>query len=279
MSNCLFGFPDWTQNTPLRTPAMSGGSWLSALPVSNAMDRRLSRVARSSDATSSSTQLTVDLGVARSVGVLSVLVPNLTKSSTPTVQWEGASDAGFTSIVYDSGALQAWPSGITAEDVTGPDGNVMNVWSTHIPAAAQTARYWACLIVDTANADGYIDVARVIIAGGVQLAVTLDDGAQMGIESNSTSEDTDGSATIYQTKRRRRNDKFSISNTTNTEALGTLHKMMFSLGTTGQVFWAPDPADTTYGWKRNYLGVLKELSPLQGNSTRWNTQWSIREEL
>jgi hypothetical protein len=276
MSNCMLGFPVWSDAGPSQTPTYGSGSWLAALPVSNIADRRLSKVARSTDATAANTKLRVDLGTARAVGVVAVLIPNLTKTSTPTIQWKGGTTAGGTDV-YNPGAVTAWPTGIVAEDVTSWDGTIMNVWLTAFPNS--TARHWELDIVDTANADGYLDVARVIIAGSTGLSVTLDDGAQMGVESNTTSEDTDGGATLYSSKRRRRNDKFNISNLTNADALGTLHKMMFSLGTSGQVFWVPDPADTTYGWKRNYLGVLKELSPLQGNSTRWNTAFSVREEL
>ena len=44
------------------TGTLSGGSWQTTLPVSNLQTRKLSQVARSLNATASSTQFRVDLG-------------------------------------------------------------------------------------------------------------------------------------------------------------------------------------------------------------------------
>jgi hypothetical protein len=168
MSNCVFGFPDFAQATPLFTPVVDNPvRFVSTLPGANVLDRRLTRVARSLDATTTNTQVLINLGVARPVGLLSVLLPNITRSATPTVQWVGYTDAAYTIPGYDTGLVQAFPSGVTVEDVTGPDGSAMNVWSVVVPPTTKTFRYWGCFIVDTANADGYVDVARVIIAGRI----------------------------------------------------------------------------------------------------------------
>jgi hypothetical protein len=136
MANCVFGWPIHSDAGPTQTPAFSGGSWSASLPLTNVADRRLQKVARSTDALATSTKIIVDLGVARSVGMLAVLIPNLTKSTTPTVQWKGGTSSG-ASDVYNPGTQQAWPSGVTLEDVTGSDGTVMNVWTVTVPAMPQ----------------------------------------------------------------------------------------------------------------------------------------------
>lgn len=263
MSNCVFGFPLHEQSTPLYTPVVSGGSWRTSLPLSNALDRRLSRIARSTDATTNSTIWLMDLGVSRGVGLISMLIPNLTKSSTPTVRFLAGTDPTFaTFTTYDSGNVQAWPSGLMAEDVTGPDGTQMNVWSTVIPASVVNARYWGCNITDTGNADGYIDVARVIIAGAYRPSVCMQTGAKSGLEDDTVVSKTDGGAQLYQARAARRTDVFTLPNMPNSESVGTIRKMQHRLGKSGQVFFVWDETDP-YRYERSYLATMRELGALE----------------
>lgn len=276
----LFGWPAYSDLGVSFSPALSGGSWLAALPLTNLQDRRLSRVARSTNALAASTTFDVDLGTARAVGVLAVLIPNLTKTPTPTIQWKGASDAGFASLVYNPGAVQAWPSSVGVEDVTDTDGNQLNVWLTTIPASPQTARFWRLAIVDTANASGYLDVARVIIAGAYQPAEPIAVGQQTGYTTATVRTDTDGSSTIYQAKKRRRMDTFTVPKNASAEAYSTIRKMQRQLGISGQFFWVPETTDATNMWERAYLATVNALSPLQYSMpTRLDAQFSVVEEL
>ena len=277
MSNTIFGWPLFSDVGVTYTPALSGGSWLAALPLTNVQDRRLARVARSADAAAASTTLTVDLGVARAVRVLSVLAPNLTKSAVPTLRWEGNSAAGFGggTVVYDSTALACWPTGLTAEGAAG-----LNVWLTTVPTSDQTARYWRCSIVDTANVDGYLDLARLVIAGGFQPTINMQYGHGLGLESESTRELTEGGAAIYGDRPRRRTATFTIPNLPESEALASAYQMQRLLGTTGQLFFVFDPTDTTYLHVRSFLAVLRELSPMeQASLARYGVPFSLTEEL
>jgi hypothetical protein len=279
MSNCVFGFPDWTQPSSLYTPVVTAhGVWTSGLPASNALDRRLTRVARSVDATSASTQLLLDLGVARTIGLFAVLIPNLTVSSVPVVRFIAGTTLG-NNDTYDSGNLQAVPTGITIEDLTQPDGSRMNLWQVALPTAF-SSRYPSVLISDTANADGYVDVARVVIAGAFSPAINtgITDGAKHQLRDDTVRTVTDGGAALYNAKRARRTDSFSIDDFVASDA-ALVRQMQRRLGKSGQFFWVPDPADTTYGYQRNYLAVMEELGALTANSTRTNGEFSVLEEL
>jgi hypothetical protein len=271
MSNCVFGFPIVSDPSPLFTPVVSGGSWLAALPASNVMDRRLNRIARSTNALAASTQILIDLGVARSVGVMSILVPNLTKSSTPTVLFFASSSPSYTSFdIYASASLQAWPTGLTAEDVTGPDGSQQNVWQVVTPPAF-SARYVGIAITDTANVDGHIDVARVIIAGAYRPTRRISAGAKSSLENDTVRTETDGGATLYKARATRRVDTFSVANTPESEALTTIRKMQHRLGTSGQLFWVFDEADP-YLYERSFAGTLRQLGALEyPDSMLYNT--------
>jgi hypothetical protein len=272
MSNSIFGFPLYEQATPLFTPSVfAAGNWSTQLPMANVLDRRLSRIARTVDTIGGSATVKVDLGVARPVGLLALLSPNITKTSTPTVSFVGASDSLFASIVYNSGSLQAWPTGVTAEDVIGPDGTPMNVWSVNVPATPQSARYWQIQLVDTGNADGHNDVARVIIAGAYRPTRRISAGAKSSLENDTVRTETDGGATLYKARATRRVDTFSIANTPESEALTTIRRMQHRLGTSGPLFWVFDDADP-YMYERSFQGTLRQLGALEyPDSMLYNT--------
>lgn len=275
MTNVTFGFPAYSDASVSYTPTVSGGSFTSALPASNVFDRRLSRVARTTDALAASTTMDIDLQVARSVGVLAVLIPNLTKTSTPTIQWKGSSSNTFGSG-YDSTALQAWPSALpTAEDVTG-----MNVWLSLFPGT-QTYRYWRLSVVDTANADGYLNFARVLICGAFTPSIQMSVGGSAGIETDTQRVTTDGGAFLYNEKPRRRSDSFTIENLPTSETFANVRAMQQRMGISKQFFFAWDPADTTLGWRRNYCACLRQLDALSyPNVLQTNTvPFQVLEEL
>jgi len=211
------------------------------------------------------------------VRVLSVLAPNLTKSAVPTLRWEGNSAPGFGggTVVYDSTALACWPTGLTAEGAAG-----LNVWLTTVPSSDQTARYWRCSIVDTANVDGYLDLARLVIAGGFQPTINLSYGAAQGWEDDSTRTPTDGGAFIYATRSRRRTLTGTLADLPESEALSNLWEMQRQLGTTGQFLCVFDPTDTTHLWRRSMLATFRDLSPMEMASFgRYTTPIALIEDL
>lgn len=266
MGNPLFGWPIYSDNSfPVVTPVASGGSFAATLPIANVQDPRLKKVARTTDALAASTKLLFDLGLARPVGVLPVLLPNITKTATPTIRWIGGTTPG-ASDVYDSGVLQAWPNGpngiLTVEDITNVDGSRMNVWIPIIPPTLKTARYWECDVVDTANVDGRLDFARAAVCGGYTTGQPIPPGATTQLESESEATPADGGAFLYKNRPRRRVERFSVNKVTQAEGLGTIRKMQRQLGISGQFFFVFDPADTTLMYERAFMANLKSLSPL-----------------
>jgi len=262
VSNFAIGDPFFSDDSALYTPAYSGGSWLAGLPLTNLKDRRLHLVARSNNALAASTTFDVDLGRTCNVGMLPILVRNRTKSTVPTVQWKVSTVSNFASVVYDSGAVQLWPTGVTADDVTQKDGSEMHVWSVVVPSAVQAGRYVRCAIVDTANTDGYVDVARAPVCGIWRPPQNMNDGARTQFVDPSIKRPTDGGARLYQSKRKARSDAFALNYVTEAVALDTVHAMQLRLGTSGQLFWVFDETDTRM-WRRAYCGVLKELNALE----------------
>jgi hypothetical protein len=274
MSNVLFGYPVHSDAGEIYSPSISGGSWLAALPISNVQDRRLSRVARSTDATTDSTKFEVDLGVSRTLKVIALLLPNI--SSSGTVRVRSSNSAGsFGSPIYDSTALTVYPSGYTAETI----GDITPTFIRAIPAGT-AARYWLFEISDTGNTDGYIDVSRLVLAGGWTPSKNARWGVRLGFESETERSVTDGGSATYNRKPVRRTFEFVVDNLTDTEAITDAFDLHRLAGTDRQMFFVLDPDDTTHLWKRSILCVMRSLSALEmAYVNRNNTAYQLVEEL
>ena len=75
MSNLFLGWPNRIDEA-----ALSGGAWLSGLPLANLKERALSKVCRSVNASTGSTVIDLDLGRARSLRALALQNHNLSLS-------------------------------------------------------------------------------------------------------------------------------------------------------------------------------------------------------
>lgn len=78
--------------------ALSGGSWVSTLPLTNLQTRQLNKVARTTDATRASTRFQIDLGAGnKPIGVVGLVTHNM--SVTSKVRIQGAdSTAALTNL-------------------------------------------------------------------------------------------------------------------------------------------------------------------------------------
>lgn len=253
----FFGSPIYSDVGATYTPALSGGSWVAALPLANLQERSLAKVARSTNVLAASTQCECDLGVARAVAL--VALPKHTISAAGQIRVRAYTGPGGTgSLVYDSGTLTVWPAGVTAEDIVG-----WNLgWFLVLPSA-QTARYWLLEITDTTNPAGYLDLARLVLAGGWQPTVNLSAGEQLGVTSLTRRDVTDGGAASYVEGPQRRVQTFAIDGLPETEALTHGFDLQRLAGTSGQIFFVFDPTDTVTGWRRSFLATLRELSALE----------------
>lgn len=271
--NAILAFPNYPDSTYVAV-AFSGGSWQPALPLANLRNRELAKVARSTAATLVATQFQVDLGVTRGVRVFAI--PKHTLSAGARIRIRGSATAGvFTSPVYDTGWLDVWPriyapgslpwghpsfwtGRLSAEDAEG-----YNIGFVHVAADVQTARYWLWEIDDTANPDGYVDLARLFMASGWQPSINMEFGAGYGWEDATTSQQSLGGVEYYDERPRRRVFAFMIGNLPVDEALTQPFEMQRLLGKAGQLFFVFNPTDTYHMHRRSFLATMRELSPLQ----------------
>ena len=118
MPNVLIGSPLYNDVGVLYTPTYAGGSWTAGNPLTNLSDRRLHKVARSTNATETSTRFQVDLGVDRPVRLAFVPKHNLYRVGNYTAQWRLVGRASDTLFQYVAGEDIAARGGVFARSGT-----------------------------------------------------------------------------------------------------------------------------------------------------------------
>lgn len=272
MANAILAFPNRVDAT-YYTVTFSGGSWEPTLPLTNLREPLVSSVARATDAARLSTKFDVDLGTDRTIRVVGIPAHNM--SRTARVKITAATDAAFTDIVstvdwfdvwqeiYPWGTLDFedpafWDGKITEEDAEGYPLPVV-----HIFAAAVVARYWRFEIDDTANSDGYVELARLFLASGYQPTINMSYGASLGWETDTSVEKSLSGAKFYDERAPRRVAQFVLENISQDEALSSPFEMNRQLGVSRQLLFIMDPDDTIHLHRRAFLATIRQLSPLE----------------
>lgn len=447
MSNLLLGWPNYSDVGVLETPVLSGGSWLAGLPLSNLQDRRLGRVARSTNAALTSTQFSANLGATNrsvklvaipkhtisSVGQMRIRLLNgnfgflwfsdfstgWTAVSAPTrtpanvtstdgipldlvgdtngaalsgytrvlsslgttgqvkvitlrvskdtstssvvrvrdttagadrllaaITWSGttpvvtmttgsfiaqysvggiwrivvattavttantnqlefypattaalatantgainASDFEVFAVttdrlVADSGWFTPWPSGLTIEDVQG-----LNVAAVYVvtegvfgfPAGTPAVRQAQVEINDTTNPAGYVDIARLVVAGAYQPTINMSYDVSLGLETATTRSETDSGGALFNKRPMRRTLTGVLEQIPEAEAFASWWRMAKQLGTSEQLFVMYDSADTTLKHERSFLATFRQPSALaQPYLARYQGAFQFVEEL
>lgn len=287
MANCILAFPNYVDAT-YYSVAFSGGSWEPTLPLTNLRDRLLVNVTRSTDATTNNTKFDIDLGISRDIRVIAIPTHNLTRSAT--IRFRGASDSGFSNVVVDTGALDAWPviypwgtlpfghpsfwdGKITEEDKQG-----YNIPFVHIFDTPVNARYWRCEIADSSNPAGYVELSRLFLCSGWQPTLNMSYGAKLRQEPLTEVSISLGKAEFYRNATTRRRVDFSVENLTVDEALTWPLEIQRKLGIDGQLFFVFDPDDTVHLHRRSFLATVAESSPLDyPYHNRNNVGFSLKE--
>lgn len=165
--------------------------------------------------------------------------------------------AYMEAVVHDSGWLDAWPSGETAETLAG-----MNLPLIDLFDAAADIRYVSVQIDDEDNADGYVDLNRLVVGSEFQPTNNFNFGASLGVESTSRRERGRTGKSFYDEQPRYRYWDFTLGTLTSSEAMADVLDFMRVAGIHTQFYAFFDPADTTNWHRTSFLAVLERLSTL-----------------
>ena len=266
MSNLFLGWPNRIDEA-----ALSGGAWLSGLPLANLKERALSKVCRSVNASTGSTVIDLDLGQARSLRALALQNHNLSQAGSWRVKLgssAGASDIysgsyqSAWSLIFDSGQLEwggnNWWDGMVDDDyIRHPyiAPMLLPTW--------YSARYVRIEISDAANPDGYIQMGRIFVGSGFVPALGARYGLSEGWDDVSRLDYTLSGALVADIGRRRRWAKFELGYIRQADEAPIVHEMLRRLGTAGEVLYLPNTSNWQDCQRYGFVGRLREMSAIE----------------
>lgn len=257
--------------------ALTLGSFTTTGPRDNLADPDLGNPAITTDATTTSTQVAIDLTAITTLrgeiaGADALFIPrtNLTQNATITVK---AGSAAFTSggsgggtVAYNSGAIAAltqamYPSGYTnawgRNNANTPDPLMDGAYNRGVLVlfgATKRAPYWWVGISDTSNPDGYVSLSRMFLGPLWSSSVAPDLGFTMSLEgSRSSTESATNAEYIDPHRRLRRVVTFQTSNLPLDESLSVFFPLASYLGYAKQALFIFDQTDTYHMARRAFL--------------------------
>lgn len=177
----------------------------------------------------------VDLGSAKSVGMVALVSETITSGF---VSIEAGTTSGGTNL-YSSGQLTVY----SGTDFAHTFGNV-------------TARYWRIFM----SVGGTI--GRVFIGPRFQPAVNIDWNPSLAIESRTGISEALSGPEYFETRPSRRVWQGRWSWLSEAEALAWVG-IQRAIDVSGEVYLIYDDQDTTYRGTRNFLGRLRTLGPIE----------------
>ena len=262
--NVLIGWPN-------RTPGavLSGGSWTT---LGNLNNSDYWRVARTTDASTSSTVINIDLGSIHALRSIALGAHNL--SQTASWRIKIGSTAGASDI-YDSGDQSAWALAFSAEysweDQFWWEGYTSSddyKGSPHLVCWPlpnwYSARYARIEITDTANPAGYVQIGKLFIGGGVQpdIGVGYDGLSESWTDASDLVTSASGDESFV-AKRRLRQAQVRFGHLTAGAEFQALYEMQRRQGLSGEVLFLPEPNNIAECQRRGFIGRLSELSAIE----------------
>lgn len=268
---------------------LSGGSWVGTLPLANLQNRRLSKVARATNALAASSVLDLDLADAlKPVRLVGLLKHNI--SSAGTYRVTAGTSAG-ASDVYDSGTLLALPALYSTSSLEWEDANwwfgtataddlaLYPVHLLHDCGASKLARYWRLQITDTANAAGYVQAGRLWAGPMWEPDHDYDLGAGLQWEPRSEVEYSLGGAAFFDERAPARICTFSLHGLTYDRAYGNVLDIQRRVRNDKELIFIPDKSDTARRFRRDIYGRLRTIDPLVQASAAYQSAGFQIEEL
>lgn len=264
----MLGFPNRADQSTL-----SGGAWVSTLPLQNLQSREIGEVARTTDTSLASTQITIDLG--RSMKTQIIALRNHNLSITAEYRVTGSLTADFSVLAHDSGWTDVWPviypwGALEWEDdnwwtgkYTKEEREGYTTELDHLLPAAKLGRYWRVEIRDVGNPAGFIQIGRLFIGPAWQTVINMIYGASLGWETKTEVREAKSGAEYFDERTPYRVKKFSLSWMEQDEAFTKAFELQRQAGIHAEILFIHDPADTMHSLRRRFMCRMRTLSPIE----------------
>ena len=243
------------------------------MPLTNLQDRLLSRLARSTNLDTVSTQFLLSLTSARTISVLALCRHNLSGAATWRIR--AYSDTGLTDLLYDSGSVNVWEAMYDQDQLEWQDDNFWSgqpraedfeghYWNAiHVLPRIVSARFWKVEMVDASNPDGFVEVGRLFLSEAWVPTYNMSYGASIVYTSRTEVEEAWDGTEYFDVKAPYRTARFSLENISHEEAMFRAFDIQRVASIHKEVLFVWDPDDTKHLIRRSFLGRLQELSPLE----------------
>ena len=254
------------------TSVVSGGQWLSTLPLEHVKDNRTSVVSKSASLDPSHTQFSITTDRRRPLYVLAILAHNL--SAAATVRARVYRDPEQTDQIYDTGWQNVWPVVYGLDDVVWGNDNFWNRRLTEEDRRAYTPLMTVFFadrllgssvhveLLDTGNLDGAITLGRVMLADVWQPRYNLDYGVQHGYDSGTQITRAGDAARTGYARRvtPKRTVNFQLSNLNEDEAFLRLHRLQRTQDIVGEILYLWSPVPSAANFARTMIAQQTELN-------------------
>ncbi len=249
--------------------SVSGGSWLTALPLANLLTRQMTEIARS--VSLADTYMDFDFSTTRTLRAFAMVNHNLSQAATWRLTL--GSTAGASDI-YDSGGLAVWRLSFDSDLLEWEDNNwwvgdyddeyVGHPFAAIFVAPSEvSSRYMRITITDTFNPAGYVQLGRVFAGTGIAPAVNFSYGKSDAWESLSLIETAPGGTDFFDERRSYRVATFFLDKIGQELEFRKIYEMIRRQGITGEILWVPEVTDMAASQLTGFVGRMRQLSPLE----------------
>jgi hypothetical protein len=230
---------------------LSGGGWVSGLPLANLKTSELAARARSTSASTTHTKVLMDHGSPVAASVLWLPAHNISAAGQLRVlrgTTSGASDVLTMSLA------SAWH--ITPLVQSG------EIYGAFVVMPRNTARYTTIEIDDTANPAGYVELGQALLGDVLTFRVGPSVGLQHGLRDLSTAAEAESGAYWPTERRKPRSVAMTLEALEEAEA-NTLQDVRVAIGTHGQCIYLPSLTDHAQLQRYGFVGHLQELGAIE----------------
>lgn len=259
---------------------------VATLPASNLQDQQIVKIWRN---TQTSAQIDVDFGQQRIVDFMALIRHNI--SQTGTIRWRLSAVSDFSTTVYDSGTIDAWP--VVEEFGTLPWGVFQwggrlnpevaaeyTISSFDVLTSAVQARYLRIDISDSLNADGYLQAGRLIAGPSYKPSVNYANGVQFEFVDESRVTKSRGGQTFVDEVERYRVMRFELINLPENEMFGNVFNSIDRLrGVSKDILVIPQPAKSSTWITQNIYGRIRQTQPITNSALTYYGRMIEVEEL
>lgn len=259
---------------------------VATLPATNLQDQQIVKIWRN---TQTSAQIDVDFGQQRIIDFMALIRHNI--SQTGTIRWRLSAVSDFSTTVYDSGTIDAWP--IVEEFGTLPWGVFQwggrlnpevaaeyTISSFDVLTTAVQARYLRIDISDSLNADGYLQAGRLIAGPSYRPSVNYANGVQFEFVDESRITKSRGGQTFVDEVERYRVMRFELINLPENEMFGNVFNSIDRLrGVSKDILVIPQPAKSSTWITQNIYGRIRQTQPITNSALTYYGRMIEVEEL